>query len=247
MEIREAQEGEILVLEPTGRLDTTTSREFESKVQEVLNGGSLHLLVDFGSIDYVSSAGLRVLLMLGKKLPGMGGSLVLCSLSSAVLEVFEVSGFTRIFAISPNRAHGLGEAKKLQDGAKKPRRRRSRKSKSKTEAKPTAEKKPEAPSAATEKESEKEDVQAKPAAPAPPKPEPPKLEPPAPETPTAKPEADPKVEATPPQPVEAKPDTPPPPNPTPPEPAEKTRSVEDIAIEILRQSEPPPFADGDKS
>ena len=135
---------------PKGRLDTTTSREFEAKVQDVLNGGSLHLLVDFGSIDYVSSAGLRVLLMLGKKLPGMGGSLVLCSLSSAVLEVFEVSGFTRIFAISPNRGHGLGEAQKLQEGAGKARRgRRARKAKKKSEKAPAA--KDEQASAASEK------------------------------------------------------------------------------------------------
>ena len=236
MEIRETQEGDILVLEPNGRLDTTTSREFESKVQEVMGAGSLHLLVDFGSIDYVSSAGLRVLLMLGKKLPGMGGSLVLCSLSSAVLEVFEVSGFTRIFAISPNRAHGLGEAKKLQDGAKKPRRRRSRKS-AKKEEKAEAKAAPPEPGDDTIRTPKKAGTEETvPPAAEPPKPEPVRAEPAPPTKPEPPPPAPPPVAKT-------ATEESAPPEPKAPEEPENV-SVEDLAKKLLSKNEPPPFADG---
>lgn len=110
MEIRDKKEGDVVVLEPVGRIDTNTSGEFEDKIVEVLDNGESKFVVDLKEIDYVSSAGLRVFLMAVKKLKSMGGSFVLCSMSDHIKEVFDISGFTPIFTITPDQASGVAAA-----------------------------------------------------------------------------------------------------------------------------------------
>jgi anti-anti-sigma factor len=107
MDIQRIQEGDVLVLVPVGRLDTTTSTDFESHVLGELGGGANRFVVDCSRLDYVSSAGLRVLLMLAKRLSGGKGSLVLSSMSPQVHEVFEIAGFSRIFSIASDRRGAL--------------------------------------------------------------------------------------------------------------------------------------------
>jgi anti-sigma B factor antagonist len=67
MEIRDKKEGEVIILEPVGRIDTNTSGEFEDKIVEVLDRGETRFVIDLKEIDYISSAGLRVFLMAAKK------------------------------------------------------------------------------------------------------------------------------------------------------------------------------------
>lgn len=107
MDIQQIQEGDVLVLVPVGRLDTTTSADFEAHVLGELGDGASQFVVDFSRLDYVSSAGLRVLLMLAKRLSGGKGSLVLSSMSEQVHEVFEIAGFSRIFSIATDRGSAL--------------------------------------------------------------------------------------------------------------------------------------------
>lgn len=115
LEIHQTKKADITVLEPEGRLDTNTSRPFEDKVNEILGTGESKFVIDCRELEYVSSAGLRVLLMLARKLQGKGGALVLCSLSDSVREVLDISGFSRIFTIEASQAQAL---KKINAGAR---------------------------------------------------------------------------------------------------------------------------------
>lgn len=103
MEIREDRRDGITVVAPVGRLDINTCGELEASLLRHLGAGESRLVVDMAGLDYVSSAGLRVILMLAKKLDAQGGRLVLCSLVHAVREVFELSGLTQVFAIETSR------------------------------------------------------------------------------------------------------------------------------------------------
>jgi anti-sigma B factor antagonist len=107
LEIREETVGAVRVLALNGRLDTETSADLELAVQDLLQAGECNFVLDLGGVGYVSSAGLRVLLMLGKAVDGKG-SLRLTGLNPTVRQVFDVAGFTPLFAIFPDRAAALG-------------------------------------------------------------------------------------------------------------------------------------------
>jgi anti-sigma B factor antagonist len=108
MEIRETSAGDVVVLELDGRLDTKTSHLLEKKLLDLMGEGKLRIVVDMASLQYLSSAGLRVLLMLGKKLNAAeNGNLALCSMNENVREVFDIAGFTAVFTIENSRAEAL--------------------------------------------------------------------------------------------------------------------------------------------
>jgi anti-anti-sigma factor len=113
IEIRQEEVGEVRVLALSGRLDTETSADLELALQDLQGAGAKHFVIDLGDIGYVSSAGLRVLLALAKQLDGGRGSLKLCALNEAVRQVFDVAGFSRMFAIFPDRDAALGASAPL--------------------------------------------------------------------------------------------------------------------------------------
>jgi anti-anti-sigma factor len=90
-----------LVIRPLGRLDSGSAPDFETQVLEALLGGSTRVVLDLSALEYVSSAGLRVILLAGKKLRGNGGRLLLAGLRSNVREVFDMSGFLQLFPVLP--------------------------------------------------------------------------------------------------------------------------------------------------
>jgi len=105
--IAQEQQGAVRILALSGRLDTETSADLELALQDLQAAGATHFLVDLADIGYVSSAGLRVLLALAKQLDGGRGSLRLCELNAAVMQVFDVAGFSKLFLIYPTRAAAL--------------------------------------------------------------------------------------------------------------------------------------------
>jgi anti-anti-sigma factor len=107
MEIAEETQGATLVVRPAGRLDRTTSPELERLLLARIEGGAARLLLDLAALDYVSSAGLRVVLVAGKRLKAANGALLLCGLKPAIREVFEISGFATLFPIHPDAAAAL--------------------------------------------------------------------------------------------------------------------------------------------
>jgi len=110
IEIRQEEHGEVRLLVLSGRLDTETSADLELALQDLQAAGAAHFVIDLADIGYVSSAGLRVLLALAKQLDGGRGSLKLCALNPAVKQVFDVAGFSNLFAIFPHRDAALGVA-----------------------------------------------------------------------------------------------------------------------------------------
>ncbi|MDP2301464.1 MAG: STAS domain-containing protein [Ignavibacteria bacterium] len=82
-----------------GRLDTITSIPFEKQILALIENGEINFLIDCEQLNYISSAGLRVLLLASKKVTPNGGKVVLSALQDHIREVFEISGFTAIFKI----------------------------------------------------------------------------------------------------------------------------------------------------
>jgi anti-anti-sigma factor len=97
----------VTVVEMEGNLDTNTSVEAQDSINALIDEGATKLLTDFTKVDFVSSAGLRVLLATAKRLGGSGGSLRICGLNEAVNEVFEISGFSTILEVHPTRDDAL--------------------------------------------------------------------------------------------------------------------------------------------
>lgn len=87
------------VLSPTGRIDANTSPEFETFCRGQLDAGINHLAVDLSNVQYMSSAGLRVLLSVLKEISKRGGKMALVAPQENVREVLEISGFAKIFTI----------------------------------------------------------------------------------------------------------------------------------------------------
>lgn len=103
LEIREEAVGEVRIFGLTGRLDSDTAADLELAAQDLIDAGARDFVVDLSGVGYVSSAGLRVLLMIGKSIDGKG-SLRLCGLNATVRQVFDVAGFTQLFVIGADRA-----------------------------------------------------------------------------------------------------------------------------------------------
>ena len=82
----------------TGRLDTTTAPELESALKASLDGVT-ELTLDFAGLEYISSAGLRVLLSAQKAMNGRGG-LTIKNVNETIMEIFEVTGFSDILTIA---------------------------------------------------------------------------------------------------------------------------------------------------
>ena len=97
MEIIKTQDNQKLTLALRGRLDTKTSPKLEAEVKGSLSGIT-ELEFDFSEVEYVSSAGLRVLLA-AQKVMKRQGTMVLRGVSDAVMEVFEITGFVDILTI----------------------------------------------------------------------------------------------------------------------------------------------------
>ena len=109
MNLEQERRDDILILRPCGRLDSSSSPELERVVAEQLEAGMQRLVFDLSALDYISSAGLRVVLLAGKKLRASKGKLVLVGLSDMVREVFDMSGFLTLFAVTNTLDEGLAK------------------------------------------------------------------------------------------------------------------------------------------
>ena len=97
MTINKTMNGTVLVIALEGRLDTMTAPELEAELGKSL-GGAESLVLDFGKLEYISSAGLRVLLSAHKTMSAKGG-MKITHVNEIVREVFEVTGFADILTI----------------------------------------------------------------------------------------------------------------------------------------------------
>ena len=97
MTIDKVQDGAKLTVKVSGRLDTTTAPELEDDLKASLDGIE-DLTMDFSDLEYISSAGLRVLLS-AQKIMNKQGSMVVTGVNSTIMEIFEVTGFSDILTI----------------------------------------------------------------------------------------------------------------------------------------------------
>ena len=107
MDISSETKDSITVVRLEGNLDTNTSTDAQDYLNNAIDGGASKVVVCFDKVDFVSSAGLRVLLATAKKLGGGGGALRVCGLNETVTEIFEISGFSTILNVFPSETEAL--------------------------------------------------------------------------------------------------------------------------------------------
>ncbi len=107
MELLEEKSNGLLVLNIYGRLDTTNYGLLEEKLHTLIHNDEKNILIDCENLTYISSSGLRVLLIGLKSQNEKSGKLALCCLTENIKRVFEISGFENIFTIYKNMDEAL--------------------------------------------------------------------------------------------------------------------------------------------
>lgn len=110
MEFAQEEAGDVVIVKLAGRLDSSAAQPAEESFARVLASGTPRLAIDMSKLEYISSAGLRVLLVVAKKVQQANGKVVLFGLVPNVREVFSISGFDRIFSIQPEAAAAVAAA-----------------------------------------------------------------------------------------------------------------------------------------
>jgi anti-sigma B factor antagonist len=98
---------DVKVLHCEGELDTQTSPDAQEQLNQLIDEGARKVLVNFEKLEYISSAGLHVLLTAAKQLKAVDGELRVCGLNEVVREVFDISGFTTIFKVFGSEPEAL--------------------------------------------------------------------------------------------------------------------------------------------
>ena len=109
MEIIETKEKEISIFKLNGRLDSNTSPNLEKQLAGAMEDGARKMVIDFADLDYISSAGLRIILKTTKDLRRTEGNIVLCAMQDYVKEVFEIAGFDSFLPIVPTLDDAMGK------------------------------------------------------------------------------------------------------------------------------------------
>jgi anti-anti-sigma factor len=107
MDIESERVGDVAVVTAHGRLDGIYSSAFANRVGELITGPNPKILIDFSDVDFVTSAGLRSVLLLMRKAKASGGAFALCGVNEQVREVLDISGFAEVFSIHAGRAEGI--------------------------------------------------------------------------------------------------------------------------------------------
>ena len=107
MKITVKTKNEIKVLEFKGKLDSQAFTDARDQLFELIAKGEMKIVVNFEKLEYISSDGLRVLLIAAKQLIPGGGEIRICGLNDVVKEIFNIAGFVTIFKIFGNESEAL--------------------------------------------------------------------------------------------------------------------------------------------
>ncbi len=110
MKIAGEKHGNVMVFTLDGRIDSETSPAVQGELMAHIQKAEKRLVLDLSATKYVSSAGLRVFMMVAKRIDQEGGKFVLCSLGDAVKEVLEISGFNTVLKICSARDDAIALA-----------------------------------------------------------------------------------------------------------------------------------------
>lgn len=111
MQLSEEQDGDITIFRLGGRIDAITSPQIEKRIHTLADDGRRKFLLDFFNVDYLSSAGMRLLLSATKKLKSLGGKLIVCSVDEDVMDIIKMAGFHTIITIASNEEKAKAELK----------------------------------------------------------------------------------------------------------------------------------------
>jgi anti-anti-sigma factor len=110
VEISTASHGHAIVIAVSGRLDSATARPFEARICDLIAEGHRRIIVDLAGLGYISSAGLRVLLVAAKRLKPDGGRLLLAAPGELVGQVLGISGFSGMLETCATTEEALARA-----------------------------------------------------------------------------------------------------------------------------------------
>jgi anti-anti-sigma factor len=110
LEIVEVRSEGVVIVEPRGRIDSTTAGMLDGSLAGLVRSGSRRLVIDFSEVLYLTSAGFRSLLIAGKLVDQVQGRLVLCCMSAGIARLFEVGGFNELFDVCATRNDGIRKA-----------------------------------------------------------------------------------------------------------------------------------------
>jgi stage II sporulation protein AA (anti-sigma F factor antagonist) len=111
MGVKTERQGNTLIAKTDGRVDGTNAREFQADLEAAIDESERAVILDMEELSYISSAGLRVILLTAKNLRNQDAKFAVCSLSGPIQEVFEISGFDKIISIHASQAEALASFK----------------------------------------------------------------------------------------------------------------------------------------
>lgn len=107
MDITEERRGRVVVLRPVGRINNETSAEFERKLLATIGTTPAAVLVDLSTVEYISSAGLRVLMIAARQSKASAGRLAVAELAPLVKEIFTITRFSQVVPVFETTAEAI--------------------------------------------------------------------------------------------------------------------------------------------
>ncbi len=107
MEIGERRQGDIIVLSPVGRVNNDTGSPFQTRLLGCVGSAPAKVLIDFSGVEYISSAGLRALMVASKQSKANGGRLAVAALTPMVKEIFAISRFSLVVQVFDTAAEAI--------------------------------------------------------------------------------------------------------------------------------------------
>ena len=107
MEITAQRESGAVIARANDRIDSSNSRHFHSNMEAVITEDDPAVVLNFEDVSYISSAGMRVILLTAKSLQKSGVKFVLCSMDDSIREVVQISGFDKIIPIHSSQSDAL--------------------------------------------------------------------------------------------------------------------------------------------
>jgi anti-anti-sigma factor len=107
MEVVVTTQDKVVIVEPKGRIDSTTSRDFGARLLDLIKAGTSRVVVDFSKVIYISSAGFRALLIAAQDSAQKNCAFALCSMSPEIRRLFEIGAFVDDFQIYVSREDGV--------------------------------------------------------------------------------------------------------------------------------------------
>ena len=107
MELNESSDGSVTIIAVKGRLDSVTAPTLGERLSSTLGAPSRRLLIELSQLEYISSAGFRILLLAAKRAAESNGQIVLAGVSGKVRQLFDLGGFLDLFRICSTRDEGV--------------------------------------------------------------------------------------------------------------------------------------------